>query len=167
MSVDLDQAKAQCRVTHSHEDGLIEQFMKAARAHIERLTGIRLEAGEVVDTFTRFGDYLQLTAAPFISLASISYLDSEGEEQAVTGAAVRDGRVYAPAAGWPALPAHGEVTVTYQAGYAETPADLDMALLLLIGHWYNNREAVSERPMSEVPLAVQALVGPYKRLVLA
>ena len=34
-------------------------------------------------------------------------------------------------------------------------------LLLLIGHWYENRELTSERPLSEAPAATYALWAPY------
>lgn len=41
--------------------------------------------------------------------------------------------------------------------------DVRAAMLLLIGHWYSNREAVviGQTP-SEVPFAVEALLQPYK-----
>lgn len=35
-------------------------------------------------------------------------------------------------------------------------------LLLLIGHWYENREMSSERPLSEIPAATTALWSPYR-----
>lgn len=40
--------------------------------------------------------------------------------------------------------------------------DVRTAMLLLIGHWYSNREAVSDKNISEVPLAVGALLQPYR-----
>lgn len=170
MSVDLDQAKAQCRVMHSREDALITQYMNAARAHLERFTGRKLAVGEVVDTFDRFGEALQLSVGPFVSLTSIGYVDADGQAQELSGASALDGLVYAPAGGWPTIKDHSAITVTYQAGFQETPADLDMAQLLLIGHFYNNREAVQVGSGSsgavELPLGVQALAGPYRRIVL-
>jgi len=41
--------------------------------------------------------------------------------------------------------------------------DLTTAMLLLIGHWFENREAVviGSTP-SELPLAVEALIAPYR-----
>lgn len=40
--------------------------------------------------------------------------------------------------------------------------DIRLVILLLVGHWYANREAVSEQKKSEIPLAVDALLQPYK-----
>lgn len=40
--------------------------------------------------------------------------------------------------------------------------DVRTAMLLLVGHWFANREAVSDKSLSEIPLAVNALLQPYK-----
>lgn len=41
--------------------------------------------------------------------------------------------------------------------------DLTTAMLLLIGHWYENREAVAMGTIAtQVPMAVEALITPYR-----
>lgn len=41
--------------------------------------------------------------------------------------------------------------------------DLTTAMLLLIGHWYENREAVAMgTTATQVPMAVEALITPYR-----
>ena len=45
------------------------------------------------------------------------------------------------------------------------PAELQQAVLLIAGHWYNQREAVSGVQMAEVPYTLQALIKPYRKLV--
>lgn len=40
--------------------------------------------------------------------------------------------------------------------------DIRLVILLLVANWYANREAVSEQKTSEMPLAVDALLQPYK-----
>ncbi|ENM8055589.1 MULTISPECIES: head-tail connector protein [Klebsiella] len=54
-------------------------------------------------------------------------------------------------------------------GYAEDAdsilpgGDVKAAMLLLIGHWYANRETVSVgQTVAEVPFAVEALLQPYR-----
>ena len=54
-------------------------------------------------------------------------------------------------------------------GYAEDAdsilpgGDVKAAMLLLIGHWYANRETVSGgQTVAEVPFAVEALLQPYR-----
>ncbi|EKO4983783.1 phage gp6-like head-tail connector protein [Escherichia coli] len=55
------------------------------------------------------------------------------------------------------------------AGYSEDPdsilltADIKAAMLLLIGHWYANREAVNIGNITTaVPFAIEALLQPYR-----
>ncbi|MBY0633754.1 head-tail connector protein [Enterobacter sp. NIC22-4] len=54
-------------------------------------------------------------------------------------------------------------------GYADDPEpillndDVKAAMLLLIGHWYANRESVAiGQTVAEVPLAVESLLQPYR-----
>ncbi|VAG26299.1 phage protein DNA packaging protein [Enterobacter ludwigii] len=54
-------------------------------------------------------------------------------------------------------------------GYADDPDpillndDVKAAMLLMIGHWYANRETVSVgQTVAEVPFAVEALLQPYR-----
>lgn len=49
--------------------------------------------------------------------------------------------------------------------HGELPPELRQAILLLAGHWYNQREAASAVQMHTVPFAVDALVKPFVRLV--
>lgn len=50
-------------------------------------------------------------------------------------------------------------------GDGTLPEPITQAILLLVGHWYNQRESVSGMQMYEVPMGVEALVKPYRRLV--
>ncbi len=50
-------------------------------------------------------------------------------------------------------------------GGDKLPAPLQQAILLIAGHWYNQREAVSGVQMAEVPYTLQALIKPYRKLV--
>lgn len=51
-----------------------------------------------------------------------------------------------------------------QLGSGEYPAQLKQAVLLLAGHWYNQRESVAGVQMHEVPDALQALIKPFRKL---
>ena len=50
-------------------------------------------------------------------------------------------------------------------GTAVLPVQLQQAVIMLAGHWYNQREAVSGVQMAEVPYSLQALVKPFRQLV--
>jgi uncharacterized phage protein (predicted DNA packaging) len=49
---------------------------------------------------------------------------------------------------------------------ATVPAPLRQAMLMLIGHWFNAREAAAEARFESVPHGVAALLAPYRRLRL-
>lgn len=42
--------------------------------------------------------------------------------------------------------------------------DIRLATLLIIGHWFNNRESVADFEKTEVPLAFGFLLSPYRRI---
>lgn len=50
-------------------------------------------------------------------------------------------------------------------GGEHLPVMLQQAVLMIAGHWYNQREAVSGVQMAEVPYTLQALIKPYRKLV--
>lgn len=52
-----------------------------------------------------------------------------------------------------------------EAGGGKLPLTLQQAVLLLAGHWYNQREAVSGVQMTEVAYSLEALIKPYRKLV--
>lgn len=113
-----------------------------------------------------------------VSVTSITYLDNTGTEQTLPDnsynmdATSTPGRI-APAQGmfWPILQNYipGSVKITYVTGSygdgVETntcPKSIVQAMLLLIGHWYQNREAVAIASLKPVPLAVDSLLSIHK-----
>ena len=57
------------------------------------------------------------------------------------------------------------VTTATNRSTDHLPATLQQAVLLIAGHWYNQREAVSGVQMAEVPYTLQAIIKPYRKLV--
>lgn len=171
--VTLAQAKAQCRVLHDDDDNLIASLIIAAREWVENFTGHILVQREVTQYFACFTRPL-LFAWPIADDATvaIAYLDSAGASQAVTGARIIRGNGWAsiaPAVGesWPSI-YYGPASVTLEAGYAaaaDVPESMKQAMLLLIAHWFANREAVGNIT-TELPFAVEALCRPYRMIVV-
>lgn len=72
---------------------------------------------------------------------------------------------------WPvqALYQPGSVAITYIAGswgdgitVNTCPASIQQAILMLVSHMYNNRDAISAVKFNELPFAVKALLTPFK-----
>lgn len=171
--ISLALAKQQCRILHDDEDALIEGFIKAAREYVENATSCVLVRREIVEYRDAFDSYVELHRRPVVSIDEVGYLDTAGDGQVYAdfvGATTRDpARVY-PAVGgeWPELSEYGGVTVTYTAGYAagQEPQALLQAMLLLISHWNENREAAALGQVSaEVALGVESLCAHYWRPV--
>lgn len=87
------------------------------------------------------------------AIASLTYYDAAGVSQSLTGSdyvldAVSRPALILPAPGtvWPACQRRpGAVAITWTAGWANAaavPEDLVHAQKLLLGHWFENREAV-------------------------
>ncbi|AHE55531.1 head-tail connector protein [Sphingomonas sanxanigenens] len=176
--ITLAEAKAHCRVLDDSEDSLFPGWIAAAREVVENFTGHILAPREVTQTFDDFGR-VELRAWPIAADAVfvVSYTDPAGVDHVVGDArlisGVRPARLRpAFGAAWPMpLYSPGAVSVTVTAGYA-TPADvpqsLKQAMLLLIGHYFANRDAVITGTISgELPLGVEALCRPYRMVWIA
>lgn len=169
--VSLALAKQHLEYEDDDRDDLINGIIAAARAWVEDHTGVILVQRAVVETRDAFGPCLELHHWPVASITSITYLDGTGATQPMTAfrasLAKRPARVF-PSVGsdWPAAAFPADITVTYEAGFTDVAADcpaLLNAMLLLIGHWFANREAVGDVG-GEIRLGVEALCREHRRL---
>ena len=121
---------------------------------------------------------LRLPMPRLIEVLSITYLDTNGAKQTldpsqyVVDASSRPARIV-PAASltWPTTDYYipGSVRVTYTAGcYGDgvtgdtCPQSIKFAILMLVAHYYEHREAVSDKATYLTPMGVDALLSPYR-----
>lgn len=174
----LAQAKSHLRVDalDTAGDDDIERLIKAAREKVENDAGsIRLINTVLKLRFDRFPTVvldgettLYLPVNPIQSIASLSYYSTTGTLTAHTNYISDLYSVYpciipTPQTSWPTHQDRpGAVVLQGTFGYGssrtDVPAKLIYAMQLLIGHWYEHREAVTERQMHEVPQAYTALI---------
>lgn len=171
--VSLVEAKAHLRIDHTEEDTRISGLIAAAREYIERQTQKALATRTyrlTVDSFPSVSD-LRLDRGPVVSITSVVYDDEEGIAQTLDPADYVLDNVNEPgwlipvADSWPAtISAVNAVRVDYVAGWAAGtfPEDLKQGILLLVGHWYNNREAVTGETMSEPPHSVHRIIHNHR-----
>lgn len=168
------EAKAHLRVDSNSEDTLIGSLVTAARQYVEGATGRALVTQTLrtkLDDFPDSDDAIRLPRAPVQSVSSVTYLDEDGASQTfassdyVTLLDLEPAEIALKAdASWPATAMQrGAVTVTYVAGYgaaSAVPQAVKHAILLLVGHWYANREAVAPgQGVSEVPMGLHSLIS--------
>lgn len=176
MPVTLDQAKAQCRVDGDDEDALISALVAAAVDHLDGWSGV-LGRALVTQTwrqeFDRFSPIMRL---PLLArtISTIKWRDAAGDETALAdgaysvfvdarGSYVRAEDEFVAPAG---VTGPAGVSVEFVAGTpaSDVPPAIKAAILLLVGHWYVNREAASDGPLTAVPMAVDALIAPFRRI---
>lgn len=173
--VTLAEAKLHLRVDHADEDSHIRSLIIAAREHAQNATSRAFVGQTWRLSMDCFPDVIRTPRPPLTSVTSIAYTDTAGASQTLSASAYtvdtysEPGRIV-PAFGqsWPAtrdIP--NAVIVTYVAGYgagaaADVPQPIRQAILLLVGHWYANREGVLTGTISkEIEFAVSALLAPY------
>jgi uncharacterized phiE125 gp8 family phage protein len=181
--VTLTEAKAHLRVDSSDEDLLIQSLIEAATAHFDGYAGI-LGRCLIEQVWTvKYSDwpasnYLRLPF-PDVSAVTVKYFDVSNVEQTLSSgdvAILHDERGslvrFADDYDYPAVYDGRDdgVQVAVTAGYgddgADVPAAIRAAILLMVGHLYQNREAVASGVTMQLPLGVQALIAPYRRVGL-
>ncbi|WP_411906279.1 head-tail connector protein [Rhizobium mayense] len=116
---------------------------------------------------------ISIPLGPTTSIEQVQYTDDKGDTYIVPtsdyivdieSSPARISPVYGGM--WPiTINYPGAVKVDFTAGFSETPADLKAALLLLLGHWFENRENVvaGERAVAvEVPFTVDTILNKYR-----
>ncbi len=170
--VTLTEAKTHCAVDGNDHDTLLTSLIQAAREYAEGYQNRALvtQTWELVLDDWPAEDYIEIPLPPLQSITSIKYKDTDGTETTLgTDQYIVDtdsflGRAaLAYNCSWPTTtlyPVAG-IRIRFVAGYglaASVPQATKQALLLLIGHWFANRETASERSMQDIPFATKALL---------
>lgn len=179
--VTLVEAKLHCKVDVTTDDDLITALIVAAREEIERRTWRALvtQTLELILSDWPGADRIELPRAPLQSITTVKYKDKDGNETTWPGANYLAGTDSVPGvlalawnASWPSVDLYPvePIRIRFVAGYglaASVPTSLKQAVLLLVAHWYEQREAggdtVSEK--AGIPFGVEALVRSYRHEV--
>lgn len=159
---------------YTDEDAIIQGLIDGAYRYAQHYTQATLLSRTpalVLDAFPVGSGKIELPWTPVIAIESLEYIDPDGNEQSLDPETLRlDTRpIYptlAPQWGtqWPRTTDEPEcITITVTAGHAQMPPDVEVAVLLLIGHWYENRESVVMGvSATEVPMGVSMLLDNYR-----
>jgi uncharacterized phiE125 gp8 family phage protein len=181
--VTLSDAKAFLRVGTGHEDDLILKLIASSRQRVEAEIGRSMVTRVYREVLDRWdipgriaddGRLFRLPLPPLISVNSITIYNA-ADAGAVWDAAnyfvdtasdpgriaVRSGRFPKPGR------AVAGIEILFEAGHGasaeDVPEALGEAVLRLTADAYLNRDGQGERPL---PMAVQSLLAPYKRVRL-
>lgn len=162
------------------DDQLILGLLDAAVAHAEQFTSLSLlvrtwEAA--MDEFPAAG--FELPRPPFIELLSFSAVnDSDGELDPASYVVDDYGTPEQPVvlratSSWPTVTkAPNTIKVRYRSGYQSEedpdsdapplPRSLRSAVLLVLGHLYENREDSVDKALASIPNGAEALMRPLR-----
>ena len=183
--VTLDEAKAQLRVEGTDNDTYITALLGAARDYVEQLSHRALTPQRLRLKLDCFPAEILLPRPPALSIVSIGYVDSAGDEQSVGASLYQADLSGEPArirpaygASWPtARGVLNAVTVDWWAGYdngaspyegASVPPGLHHAIKLMVTHWYEQRApVVAGGPPARVPMAAEQLILMHRPGIIA
>ncbi len=165
------------RIDSMTEDALIASLIVTSRLHIEAALGLAL----LTQAWSYFADAwprnreIALPLKPVQAVTAVRVWAQDGTSQTVSANTYTlDGegtpprlvlsRSAAPPA--PGRSASG-IEIAFDAGYGDAgidvPAPIRQALLLLVAHWFENREPHRfDMSETEIPHMVSALLAPYR-----
>lgn len=179
--VSLDTIKKHVRIDHSDDDDMLLLYAEAARERWEEQTGYVLMSQTwkcVLDDFPNipltgglYANPISLHKHPVSNINSITYRDPTGENRTLAIDSVhldfdsRPCRVAPRSSRWPLTDRNiGAVSIEFVAGVDNQsliPKVIQIALLMMISHWYEHREEASEVSLSVVPSAVRTIMNLY------
>lgn len=169
----LADVKLFLRVDNVVEDSIITNLIIVARQYVENY----LNGSLITQTWDYYLNYdeigvqiFSLSKNPIQSITDIKYFDINNTLQTLPVSSYDADIVGEPATiKITSLPAIynklNTMVIRFVAGYgnaASVPMAIKQAMLMLIGHWYEHREAVSFVTSSSVEMAVESLLYPYK-----
>jgi len=168
--VSLEQARLWCKIDtdNTEDDPLLTILIQAARERAEELTGrafVQRQLEAVYDRFPDSGKPIELPGAPLVSVEYVTYADTSGAWQTLSGSPdqwVLDttrapGRIQPPVGeDWPSAESGhvGAVKIGFTCGYAYSgspsndaqrdalPATLKTWMQLRLASFYENRESL-------------------------
>ena len=180
--VTLPEAKDHLRVDATADDALIRRLIGAATTFVETRLGRQLVNATLKLELDEFpANELWLPRPPLSSVSSIKYYDTGNTQQTLASseyevdASSEPGRVRPTAAssGWPSTYDRlNAVEILFVAGYGATtetvPEDIRQAILFVVGHWYENREAtIVGKTTPEIELALRSITWANKAFIAA
>jgi uncharacterized phiE125 gp8 family phage protein len=165
--VTLDMVKSQSRITHTLDDALLQGYITSARDYLQIVTRRQFVAATLQWTgFQHPLGLVTLDAPPLVSVSQVATL--AGNIATILDPTAYVALTHTEPGQVALLSAPSLLTpirVTYVAGWPSPeamPPSLRQAMLLLIAHWYEHREASTMERMMCLPYALESLIWANK-----
>ncbi|ASY56485.1 Gene Transfer Agent (GTA) ORFG06 [Sinorhizobium sp. CCBAU 05631] len=170
-----------CRLDAGDDDAVVTALIDAAISHLDGWSGVLGRCLINQGWRMSLSDWpaCRFIRLPFpdVSAATVKYYDPDNAEQAVSmsfvtrlederGTLIRFSDEFA----FPSVfddrgdSVQVEFTAGYGANSTDVPQAIRTAILLMVAHWYNNREASIAGQQSEIPFGASALIAPFRRV---
>lgn len=171
-AISLGEARKQCRIDDIDSDDVLRIYIESARNYVENWMNNAL----VEATYAFYFDCSQASYEiyrPIVSITSFEYkivtntgvyggsltggdyhLDSKQGLITLNDSVMTD-----------LYPQSNAIKITAVAGQPNIgliKGDIKLAMLLMIGHWYENRENSSVVQLNEIPLGAKDLLAAYR-----
>ncbi len=173
--VTLAEAQAHLNITSADDNSYITALIAAARQYAEN----HLQRALITQTrslyLDAFASEMMPAFSPLQSVLSITYNDENGATQTLSTSVYNVDAVSTPGKvtlgynqSWPSTRTmKNAVRIQYKAGYGDSgsavPEAIRQAMLLLVGHWYENREPVAVgMATNNIDFTVTALLQQYR-----
>jgi uncharacterized phiE125 gp8 family phage protein len=162
----LSTIKSALKVDYSTDDADLLRLRDAVVALVETYTGLTLcprQVTQYLGGFTR----ARLEHAPFISVDSVRYTSTAGTVVTMPSTdwfLIRKElpTVYIGFRTEPSLKEGTEVEVNLSVGYSKFPADLEHAIIALIGTFYENPGSIQTINGGALPMGAEFILGQLK-----
>ena len=168
---------------YTYEDDLIDAYISAARRWVEHITG-RALITQTWDMYLQWwprGDFIEIGKPPLQSVTYVKYTDSDDsvttwstDEYSVDTDSDPGRIVLNYGYSWPDFTPSSKnpINVRFAAGYGAAGSNIDsdiiLAIKLLVGHFYANRENTYASGINldikEIPMGVMSLLANHRRV---
>lgn len=167
--IDLEETRQHIKaLSDEDEDALIiEPLIAAAREYCENITGRAFCRQKVTACMDADGGAMRLPRTPVVEIERIRIRNESGEVEDLTDADYYldriDGEICLKKQ-YKQPDAMNLLEVIYTAGCKKLPAVVRQAMLMLIGHWYEQRTAVETGAVTSVDVAktTEAILKQYR-----
>lgn len=141
------------------DDSYLASMIVAATEYVQNLINQQIMSATYALRLSKFPRDIQISRVPLQSVTSIQYVDESGVTQTLAPSEYDVDIFDKPAVIRPAFDKHwpstrgvrNAVTVTFVSGYSSAdavPADLKHALMIVVNHFYENRDSAAGMPMA-------------------
>lgn len=172
-AITLDEARAYLRVDHTDDNAYITDLIKIARMQVVKDTNTAVVDLDVTEYFEKWPDYGVFELRYSGKLANTKHVKYYNSSNVLTTLVEDTDYRGINYMGMPKIEMINTFTLkdrmdAIEIKYSVEPEDADetrtlkMAMYLLLGHFYDNRTAVTFGSPKELPIGYQRIINQYK-----